>query len=88
MIPNMARKIRFSGTRKSVYQLFAGCVYQLKSKYRQGKIMKHASTGTNYEILTKRVKVKHKKKFVSNLKSMQIVDFEQTKFMEIEIFVP
>ena len=50
--------------------------------------MKHTSTGTNYEILTKRVKVKHKKKFVSNLKSMQIVDFEQTKFIEIEIFVP
>ena len=34
-----------------------GCVYQQKSNYRQVKITKHASTGTNYAILTKRVKV-------------------------------
>ena len=37
------------------------------------KITKHASKGTNYAILTKQVKVQHKKKPVSNLKSMQMV---------------
>ena len=38
--------------------------------------MKHVSTGTNYAILTKRVKVQHEKKPVLNLKGMQIVGFE------------
>ena len=38
--------------------------------------MKHASTGTNYAILTQQVKVQHEKKPVSNLKSMQIAGFE------------
>ena len=42
---------------------------------------------TNYAILTKLVKVLHKKKPVSNLKSMQIVGFEQTSRKFIEIFV-
>ena len=37
--------------------------------------MKHASTGTNYAILTKQVKGQHVKKPVLNL-SMQIVGFE------------
>ena len=47
--------------------------------------MKHASTGTNYAILTKWVKEQHKKKPVSSLKSMLFVVFEQltTKFTEI-----
>ena len=49
--------------------------------------MKHWSAGTNYAILTKQVKVKHKKKPASNLKSMQIVGFEQTSLKFIEIFV-
>ena len=49
--------------------------------------MKRARTGTNYVILTKCVKRKHEKKFVSSLKTMQTVSFEQTKFIEIEIFV-
>ena len=49
--------------------------------------MKHWSAGTNYAILTKKVKVQHKKKPVSNLKSMQIVGFEQTSVKFIEIFV-
>ena len=39
----------------------AGCVYQQRSRYRQVKITKHASIGTNYAILTKRVKVQHEK---------------------------
>ena len=49
--------------------------------------MKHASTGTNYAILAKQVKVQHEKKPVSNLKSMQIVVFEQTssKFIKIGV---
>ena len=41
--------------------------------------MKHASTGTNYAILTKQVKGQHVKKPVLNLKSMQIVGFEHTQ---------
>ena len=47
--------------------------------------MKHASTGTNYAILTKWVKEQHEKKPVSSLKSMLFVVFEQltTKFTEI-----
>ena len=35
----------------------AGCIYQQRSKYRQVKTPKHASAGTNYAILTERVKV-------------------------------
>ena len=49
--------------------------------------MKHASTGTNYVVLTKQIKVEHQKKLVSNLKSMQIIGFEQTSMKFIEIFV-
>ena len=49
--------------------------------------MKHVSTGTNYTMLTKRVKVQDEKKSVSNLKSMQIVGFEQTPTKFIEIFI-
>ena len=47
--------------------------------------MKHGSKGTNYAILTKRFKMQHEKKPVSNLKRMQNVGFEQTstKFIEI-----
>ena len=40
--------------------------------------MKHARTDANYAILTKWVKMQHEKKPVSNLLSMQSVDFEQT----------
>ena len=49
--------------------------------------MKHAITGTNNPILTKRVKLQHEKKPVSNFKSMQFVGFEQTSTKFIEIFV-
>ena len=47
--------------------------------------MKHAGIGTNYPILTYQVKVQHEKKPGLNLKSMQILGFEQTftKFIEI-----
>ena len=64
------------------------CVYQQRLKYRQVKIMKHVSKGTNYAILTKQVKVQHEKQPVSNLKSMEIVGFEQTSTKFIQIFVP
>ena len=50
--------------------------------------MKHATTGTNYAILTMRVKVQYEKKPVSNLRSIQSVVFEQTCTNFIEIFVP
>ena len=50
--------------------------------------MKHANTRKNYTILTKVVKVQHEKKPVWNLKSMQIVGFEQASRKFIEIFVP
>ena len=50
--------------------------------------MKHVSKGKNYAILTKYVKVQHEKKPVSNLKSMEIVGFEQTSTKFIKIFVP
>ena len=45
--------------------------------------MKHANTGRNYAILSKSVKVEHEKKPELNLKSMQIVGFQQasTKFL-------
>ena len=59
-----------------IWESVAGWVYQQRSKYRQVKITKHASKGTNYVILTKRVKEQHEKKPVSNLKSMQIIGFE------------
>ena len=38
-------------------------------------------------MLTKRVKEQYEKQLVSNLKSMQIVGFEQTSTKFIEIFV-
>ena len=63
----------------------AGWVYQQISNCRQLKNAKHASAGTNYAILTKRVKVQHEKKSV---KSMEIVGFGQTSTKFIEIFVP
>ena len=63
------------------------CVDWQRLNYRQLKIMKYVSTGTNYTMLTKRVKVQDEKKPVSNLKSMQIVGFEQTPTKFIEIFV-
>ena len=50
--------------------------------------MKHARTDVNYAILTKRVKLQHEKKPVSNLKSMLSVDIEQTFMKFTEIFVP
>ena len=65
----------------------AGCVYKQRSTCRHVKITKHANTGTNYAILTKRVKVKHEKKPISNLKTMQ-TSFEKTSTKSIEIFVP
>ena len=40
--------------------------------------MKHTRTDTNYAILTKRIKLQHEKKPISNLKSMQSVGFQQT----------
>ena len=50
--------------------------------------MNHTSTGTTYVILTKQVKVQHEKKPVSDLKSMQILRFEQISTKFIEIFFP
>ena len=50
--------------------------------------MKHARTDANYPILTKRVKLQHEKKLVSNLLSMQSVGFEQTFIKFVEIVVP
>ena len=47
--------------------------------------MKHARTDSNYAILTKRVKLQHEKKTVSNVLSMQSIRFEQ-KFMKL-IFI-
>ena len=51
------------------------------------KITKHARTGVNHIILTKRIKLQLEKKLVSNLKSMQNVGSEQTftKFIEIVV---
>ena len=49
--------------------------------------MKHLRTDANYAILTKWVKLKHEKKPVSNLLSMQSVGFKQTFMKFIEIFV-
>ena len=65
----------------------ASWVYQQRSKNWQVKIMKHARTDANYAILTKRVKLQHEKKPVSNLKCMHSVAFEQTFMKFIEIFV-
>ena len=39
-------------------------------------------------VLTKRIKIQHEKKPLSNLKRMQSVGFEQTSTEFIEIFVP
>ena len=50
--------------------------------------MKHARIDANYAILTKRVKLQHGKKPVSNLLRMQSVGFEPTFMKFIEIFVP
>ena len=52
--------------------------------------MKHARTDANYatKSLTKRVKLQHEKKHVSNLKSMQSAGFQQTFIKFIGIFVP
>ena len=46
--------------------------------------MKYATIDANYAILTKRVKLHHEKKLVSNLLGMQSVGFEQTfiKFID------
>ena len=66
---------------------FAGWVCQQRSKYRQVKIMKHARTDGNYAILTKCVKLQHKKKPIFNLLSMESVGVEQTFMKFIEIFV-
>ena len=71
-------------TRRSV----SGCIYQKRLKYRQVKITKHPSTGTNYAISTKQVKVQHEKKPVSNLKVIQILGFEQTSTKSIVILDP
>ena len=49
--------------------------------------MKHATTGANYAILTKRIKLQHEKNLESYLKSMQNVGFEQTSKKFTEIFV-
>ena len=68
-----------------IWRSVAECVYQQRLKYKKVKITKYASPGTNYAILTK---VKHEKKPVSNLKSMQNVGFEQTYTKFIEVFVP
>ena len=51
-----------------IWGSIATCVYQQWPKYKLKKITKHVSTGKNYAILNKRVKVKHEKKFASNLK--------------------
>ena len=49
--------------------------------------MKYARTDANYSILSELFKVQHEKKPVSNLKSIETVDFEQTFTKFIEIFV-
>ena len=49
--------------------------------------MKHAWTDGNYAILTKCVKLQHKKKHEFNLLSMESVGVEQTFMKFIEIFV-
>ena len=38
--------------------------------------MKQARIGANYDILTKRIKLRHEKEPASNFKSMQNVGFE------------
>ena len=50
--------------------------------------MKLTKTDATYAILTKRLKLQHKKKLVLSLKSMQSVGFEQAFTKFIEIFVP
>ena len=49
--------------------------------------MMHALIDANYSILTKRVKLQHEKKPVSNLLSMQSVGIEQNLIQFTEIFV-
>ena len=67
--------------------LLAGFTRRDQSIYRQVKIMKHAGINENYVTLTKRVKLQHKKKPVSNLKSVQSLGSEQTFTKFIEIFI-
>ena len=50
--------------------------------------MKRVRTDINHAILTKRVKLKHEKKPVSNFKCLQSVGFGQTFTDFSEIFVP
>ena len=59
-----------------IWESVASCVHQQRSKYRQVKFTKHASTSPHYAILANWVKGQHEKKTVPNLKSMQIVGFE------------
>ena len=47
-----------------IWESVSSCTCQERSKFWQVKIMKHASTGTNYVIFTKQVKVQHEKKNV------------------------
>ena len=49
--------------------------------------MEQARADANYAILTKRAKLQHEKKPVSNLISMQSVGFERTFIKFTEIFV-
>ena len=70
-----------------IWESVASCFYQQRSKYRQVKITKHESKGTNFAILTKWVKVQHETKPATNLKCMHIVGFEQRPTKFIEIFV-
>ena len=48
--------------------------------------MKHARADANYAILTKRVKLQHENKPVSNLISIQSIGFKQT-FVMFKIFI-
>ena len=65
-----------------IWESVADCVYQQWSKYWQVKIKKHAMTGTNSAILTKRVKVQHENKFVSKYVECRLWA-NTTKFFEI-----
>ena len=56
------------------------CFYQQRSKYRQVKITKHESTGANYIILTKRVKVKYEKKPIYRIKSIEFKNYADCRF--------
>ena len=50
--------------------------------------MKHTRADAKYPVLTKQVKLPHKKKPVLNLKSIESVGFEKTFTKFIEISVP